>query len=279
MRFTDFYKKTQIDEIARLHPSMFTGGKNELANSYYDYNDARGLIKTEKLPGGSGLLYSIQQRHAGNFTIRIWDPLKKNEFKKEIVKPVKFNQMDDRTHQWRLDSWNDRKSFLDAKFLNAPGKLVAQLVTYPVYEFLLEKAVKVEYITVDEGYRGIGLAKALYGIVLSILKLPLVAGSSQTPGGRRNWVSLASIPGVEVKGYFTLTGNELESSYIIDTIMGKLGGQYIGQSGDDYYFTFDIRPNTEGKEIEAYVKTNLSKLYSREDWDNSIGLFAIWKGK
>jgi GNAT superfamily N-acetyltransferase len=64
----------------------------------------------------------------------------------------------------------------------------------------IPNTVQVGSITVDEDYRGRGLAKSLYGIVLTIMRKNLVSGSSQTPGGRRNWLSLATIPGVEVQG-------------------------------------------------------------------------------
>lgn len=60
---------------------------------------------------------------------------------------------------------------------------------------------------------------------------------------------------------------------------GKLGGQHIGTSRSGVeYFAFDVRPNTTGQELEAYVKTNLSKVYGGYDTENT-GLYAIWTGK
>jgi hypothetical protein len=159
-----------------------------------------------------------------------------------------------------------------------------------VSDFPLRRAVQVGTITVDEDYRGAGIAKALYGIVLTILKRPLLAGSSQTPGGRRNWVSLAGIPGVQMKGYFGIDEDDLNPSAErsrfsnttpaaanknIDTIMGQLGGQYMGKGrhGDEY-FAFDVQPNTTGTELEAYVKSKLNQVYGKYD----TGLYAVWTG-
>jgi hypothetical protein len=142
---------------------------------------------------------------------------------------------------------------------------------------------------VDEDYRGVGIAKALYGIVLTILKRPLLAGTSQTPGGRRNWVSLASIPGVEMKGWVALDETEFDATKpwrntpakvnkTIDTIMGQLGGQHIGKNsyGTDY-FAFDVQPNATGTELEAAVKTKLSQVYG-SNYNSNAGLYAVWTG-
>jgi hypothetical protein len=41
----------------------------------------------------------------------------------------------------------------------------------------------------------------LYGIALSILRLTVEAGDTQTKYGQRMWLMLNSIPGVEVRGY------------------------------------------------------------------------------
>ena len=62
-------------------------------------------------------------------------------------------------------------------------------------------AWRVETVAVDPDYRSQGLGKALYGIALSILKLTVEAGDTQTKYGRRMWLMLNSIPGVEVVGY------------------------------------------------------------------------------
>jgi GNAT superfamily N-acetyltransferase len=58
----------------------------------------------------------------------------------------------------------------------------------------------VEGIVADPAYQGKGLGMSLYGIALSILKLTLKAGDTQTVHGQRQWLKLAQIPGVEVQG-------------------------------------------------------------------------------
>ena len=63
------------------------------------------------------------------------------------------------------------------------------------------KAWRVSTVAVDPKYRSRGLGKALYGIALSILRLTVEAGDTQTKYGQRMWLMLNSIPGVEVRGY------------------------------------------------------------------------------
>ena len=294
MRANEFLKESEVvQEIERISPGAFQGGKEHLSREY----DSGKIVR--KLPGGSGLLYSIQPDD-DDLTIRLWDRVNKGEFEPvksmHTTKPPYYSN-----REWKelLARQERRNAEMQAKFNRAPGKLIGELTVHKPYGLPLKNAVQVGTITVDEDYRGIGLAKALYGIVLTIMKRPLVAGTSQTPGGRRNWVSISQIPGVQMKGYFSIDKDDLETrdtknlgrlddpSYVkyrnkqaektIDTIMGKLGGQYIGKDVDDLYFAFDVKPTTTGKELEAYVKTNLNQVYS--DYDSSTGLYAIWTGQ
>ena len=234
--------------IYPIPAGQFRGGKSSL-------EIPRNFKNTPtKLPGGSGFVYTITP--SGYTTeITIWDP----------KGPDYINR-----HGAQLPL----------------GQLIGKLEISSARLFPLPGAVQVEVITVDEGYRGQGIAKALYGIVLTIMKLPLVAGDAQTPGGRINWVSLASIPGVEVKGYVGLEKYELvpnmpsqakRAEQNIDNIMGELGGDYIGQSpAGRHIFAMDVQPNTTGKELEAYVKTKLSKIYGNTKFH--AGLYATWTG-
>lgn len=144
-------------------------------------------------------------------------------------------------------------------------------------DFPIKNLYQVSTITVDEDYRGQGIAKAMYGVVLSILKLTLLAGSQQTPGGRRSWMSLAQIPGVEVRGFVMLDERDLKQDNNIDTLMGKLGGDYLGEVGDLKMFAFDVVPGTG--QLAPAVKTQLNKLYYSEyDLMYETGLFARWHG-
>jgi ribosomal protein S18 acetylase RimI-like enzyme len=295
MRATEFLKESEVvQEIERLSPTGFSGGKEHLNREY----DTGKIIK--KLPGGSGLLYSIEDEGSSEFKIRLWDPVNKGEYQPSAP-PVKYDWISNREQKERIKRWEIRNKEFQSKFNRAPGKLVGELTVHKAYILPLKNAVQVGVITVDEDYRGVGLAKALYGIVLTIMKRPLVAGTSQTPGGRRNWVSLSQIPGVEMKGYFSVDNLDLhtmDTSHLnprtddvswakrqnkqadktIDTIMGKLGGQYIGKDSDgELYFAFDVKPSTTGKELESYVKTNMSKVYG--DYNSSSGLYAVWNAR
>lgn len=284
MRAIEFIIETQeLDEIERLRPDDYEGGKDSLYDKQYGK-------QIRKLPGGSGLLYSTNEGRWGGIDIKLWDPNGKEylafKAKNNEPRPERQRRESKRDYKYRLYSWERSQ-----RDLNAPGQLIGKLSVSNVNSFPLKGAVQVDTITVDEDYRGVGLAKALYGIVLTIMKRPLLAGSSQTPGGRRNWVSLASIPGVEMKGYIVIDEEELDTDprindprYAkqadknIDIIMGKLGGQHIGRSRLGYdFFAFDVKPNTTSTELEAYVKTNLSKVYG--NYDSNTGLYAIWTGQ
>ena len=78
-------------------------------------------------------------------------------------------------------------------------QLVAELDLFATLDPL--KTWGIETVAVDPDYRSLGLGKALYGIALSILKLTLEAGETQTKHGQAMWIMLNSIPGVEVLGY------------------------------------------------------------------------------
>lgn len=293
MRAQEFAIETQdLDEIERLSATGFSGGKK--------YLDSYGREKSvRELPGGSGLLYSVTN-DSGDFIIKIWDRASKGEFQPAPIgsRPSYYTR---REWQSRIEYVQQRDARRKAEFDRSPGKLIGQLTVDSLgRSFPMPGAVQVGTITVDEDYRGGGIAKALYGIVLTIMKRPLLAGSSQTPGGRRNWVSLSQVPGVQMKGYVSVDDDDLQTrdtSQVgrssdkrwvasqnkaaenrIDTIMGKLGGEYIGQNNHgEHYFAFDVKPNTTTQELEAYVNTNLSKVYS-SGYGSGGGLYAVWAG-
>lgn len=291
MKITELH----LDEIERLTPGAFSGGKS--------YLDSYGREKSvRKLPGSSGLLYSVTN-DSGDFIIRMWDQANKGEFQTSPINPIRPPYYTRREWESRIEYIKQRDARRKAEFNRSPGKLIGELTVNSVgRSFPLPGAVQVGTITVDEDYRGGGVAKALYGIVLTIMKRPLLAGSSQTPGGRRNWLSLSQIPGVQMKGYLRISDMDLETrdpskenNYYdrrwvasqnkgaekrIDTIMGKLGGEHIGQNkSGTHYFAFDVKPNTTKQELQAYVDTNLSKVYSGGYSGSDAGLYAVWTGQ
>ncbi len=283
----------ELQEIERLSKSGFEGGK--------DYLDSYGREKSvQKLPGGSGLLYSITDDRDGDFIIKLWDKDNKDAFEPTPIDTQRPSFYTRREWEQRIERIKQRDMERKRVYDRSPGKLIGQLTVNDVSRsFPLPGAVQVGTITVHEDYRGMGLAKALYGIVLTIMKRPLLAGSSQTPGGRKNWLSLSQIPGVEMKGYIKVDDYDLETRDTsnmpardkrwndsqnkqaekrIDTIMGQLGGQYIGASKwGSHYFAFDVKPNTSKQELEAHVNTNLSKIYG--GYYSSGGLYAVWTGR
>lgn len=272
-----------LSEIERLSKSGYTGGKEAMQHDY-------GREKTvRQLPGGSGLLYSIANDY-GAYEIKIWDPQVKDYTPTET--PKRLSWMSNSEHIAYVKRWEERIEMRKQEFARSPGHLVGKLSVEALgRDFPIKGAVQVGTITVDEDYRGRGIAKALYGIVLTIMKRVLVAGSSQTPGGRQNWASLSQIPGVEMKGYIVVENYDIDANpqynnkrtakraeETIDTIMGQLGGQYIGNSYGSHYFAFDVQPATTGKELQAYVDTKLNRVYTNGYSSEGAGLFARWTG-
>jgi GNAT superfamily N-acetyltransferase len=94
------------------------------------------------------------------------------------------------------------------------------------------KTWKVDTVVVDPDYRGQGLGKALYGIALSILRLTVEAGETQTRHGQQMWLMLNSIPGVEVLGY------NMEPT---DDYQPKPGDTVVDQNKRWTRYTFPVR--------------------------------------
>jgi len=174
---------------------------------------------------------------------------------------------------------------LDPSAFLGSGDLVGQITLGRFPQFPVKNAWQVESAVVDPAYRGQGIGKSMYGVILSILKLTLIAGGDQTEGGRRSWVSLANIPGVVIRGYVPVSDSYFSDNdsddlqkkkfdQLIDNIM-DMGGEYIGRSKNAHYFTFDVVPGTG--ELEPTVKNQL-KLYGYNLLTNP-GLYAVWEGK
>jgi len=113
-------------------------------------------------------------------------------------------------------------------------KLAAELDLFETGDVL--NTWGVETIVVERPYRGQGLGKALYGIALSILKLTIEAGSTQTRHGQQMWLMLNSIPGVEVKGY-TMVPTAKYQPNKNDTI--------VKQDKDWTRYTFPVHPGKQ----------------------------------
>lgn len=121
---------------------------------------------------------------------------------------------------------------------------------------------RVETVVATPEYQGRGLGMALYGIALSILKLTLVAGETQTQHGARQWLKLSQIPGVEVMGMKTAPKKDFKQG----------PDNQVLWSGPEYHtYTFPI---TQGsKSMKSAQRGN--GIY------NSAGasMIAKWTGK
>jgi GNAT superfamily N-acetyltransferase len=113
--------------------------------------------------------------------------------------------------------------------------LIAELDVRPVNDIF--NSYRVETVATDPDYRGKGLGLALYGIALSILKLTLRAGKTQTRHGQAMWVKLNQIPGVEVRG---LT-RELQTEY-----NPRPGDEIVSETSKYITYTFPVRSGKIG---------------------------------
>jgi GNAT superfamily N-acetyltransferase len=111
--------------------------------------------------------------------------------------------------------------------------LAAEMDLYYTKDYM--KTWKVDTVVADPDYRGQGLGKALYGIALSILRLTLEAGETQTKHGQQMWLMLNSIPGVEVQGYNMTPTNEYQP---------QRGDNIVDQNKDWTRYTFPVKPGT-----------------------------------
>jgi len=173
---------------------------------------------------------------------------------------------------------NLQRDYAGVAIFNQDG-VIGELELIPAEDFPL-KAVQVYAITVDEEWQGQGIARALYGIVLSLQKKILVAGAEQTPGGRRNWVSLANIPGVEVQGYMKLSDRWFDGAaarkHNIDRILKNimaLGAEHIGTTQGQHFFSFPVVPGRT--ELQAPA-VNAIRTYGPSELET--GLYAQWVG-
>jgi len=247
MRTREFIPELEqpLDEIERLSPGEYPGGKAAI----YDYVSSgrrpRGLTRV----AGTRLLYNTVKQ-GRELRIMMWDP-QGPEARPQQPQAIGFLTLE----------------------------LADNIFPDP-------RALEVGVITVDEDYRGQGIARALYTIALKNLGRTLVAGWGQTPGGRRNWVSLANMPGVQVRGFLSIEDWDLNTNRITDIIMGKLGADYLGLAGSvrprsRRVFAFDVQPGRTGRELEALIKTQLSRIYhgwgAEKIADFKTGLYAVWK--
>jgi GNAT superfamily N-acetyltransferase len=138
------------------------------------------------------------------------------------------------------------------------GKLIAELDLSPVADPL--DSYKVETVAVDPDYRNQGLGLALYGIALSMLKLTLMAGDTQTKHGQAMWLKLNRIPGVEVRGIHTERQRE-----------------YRPAPGDEVEYETDSHI-TYSFPVEAGSRSMRAARRGRSIYSGMASMIARWRG-
>lgn len=267
----------RISELKRLGRGGYSGGRAYLAKT-----EPQDL---KPLPGGSRYEYTV--RHVANtlksgIEIRIWDPEGPLAGAGPAPKAPDFNLFPEYRdyHAAMMAKWQINKDEEERSGRKSP-QLIGKLVLEEVSNFPLSNAYRVEAITVDEDFRGKGIGKSLYGIALSILKITLLAGEAQTPGGRKNWAGLSKIPGVQLKGYAMIfrNGTDFEQR-ATNAVMNDMDGVFLGNSPDGKakFLTFDVKPNTTGDEIETTIKNKMIKIYN-PGGALLTGLYAQWQGQ
>ena len=123
------------------------------------------------------------------------------------------------------------------------------------------KTWRVETVVTDPDYRGQGLGKALYGIALTILKLTIEAGETQTKFGQAMWLMLDSIPGVEVLGY------AMEPT---DRYRSRPGDRVVDQNDTWTRYTFSVEP---GRRSMRSTRSGTG-IYSSQ----YVSMIARWTG-
>ena len=124
------------------------------------------------------------------------------------------------------------------------------------------KTWRVETVATDPDYRGQGLGKALYGIALTILKLTLETGATQTKHGQAMWLMLNSIPGVEVMGYAMAPTAEYRA---------RPGDQVVDQNDRWTRYTFPVEPGRRSMRSTRRGTGIYSSQY--------VSMIARWTGQ
>ena len=140
------------------------------------------------------------------------------------------------------------------------NQLVAELDLFATLDPL--KTWGVETVATDPDYRGRGLGKALYGIALTILKLTLEAGATQTKHGQAMWIMLNSIPGVEVLGY------AMEPT---ERYRAKPGDKVVDQNDTWTRYTFPVEPGRRSMRSTRRGTGIYSSQY--------VSMIARWTGQ
>lgn len=141
---------------------------------------------------------------------------------------------------------------------------------------LLREAVQVADVFVYKNYQGQGLASAMYYTLAVDRGRIIVADQDpeggQTPQARKMWAAMSEgLPGVIIKGWVRIDINgydfqhdENEEDRVVNAIM-NLGGEWLWHTKNEWAILFDVRPNSNGRELTAVVNNFLSRgVYTGE---------------
>lgn len=125
-------------------------------------------------------------------------------------------------------------------------------------------------VAVDENKRGQKIGLGLYGIALSILKLTLASGDTQTKDGERMWRNIASVPGCKVMGLVSKRGfcaalNIPDES--IEEEMKKIGASYF-KTRSYIQFPVEIRNGELNNEYIDVYDDDHATIYLIAHWGN-----------
>jgi len=178
--------------------------------------------------------------------------------------------------------------------VNNSDQIIGDLALAPVKDFPMQPAYTVEFITVIEDYRGMGIGNLLYKIALRDQGIQLIAGESQTVGGRRNWISLSKTPGVTISGWGWVNVSEQANSNPelvkiqkkFEKSMTKAGATSLGvnkgpsntlsRAINKHWYLFPVHAGE--KEFKAI--NNAIKIYYNDVYNlpflYKVGLLANW---
>jgi hypothetical protein len=147
-------------------------------------------------------------------------------------------------------------------------------------------AYEVSIIVTHEQYRGLGLAKALYDLFFRYIGKVLIAGDMQTPGGRRNWISMFNSDNLVVSGLVGVPdrlfqhaqSHDLEDKFLqrhLNDLM-QLGPEYLGSRGVSaeriHWFRVPVQHNKD--RIDFLMRSSLIPLYAQREAELVTTLYA-----
>jgi len=178
--------------------------------------------------------------------------------------------------------------------VNSADRIIGDLALAGGKDFPLQPAYTVEFVTVDEEYRGMGIGNLLYKIALRDQGIQLIAGESQTVGGRRNWISLSKTPGVTISGWGWVNVSEQANSNPelvkiqkrFEKSMTKAGAKSLGvnkgpsntlsRAINKHWYLFPVHAG----EKEFKAMNNAIKIYYNDVYNlpflYKVGLLANW---